>query len=201
MDRSCAGGRSAFTAVARRVEPWNRLASLRRDRIAGSGTPRARGPAAGKGADLVHVGSGAQAVAGPRLAPLGHGPRDQQHDPRAATTFTAATRRRPASASVISAFPRAATSALRSVAGSATARTRTGSTSTSTTRASTGGASRPSASIRSNVRRAQELVDLFVAAGATTVYVGPNLPLDRPSPTSSHPLVNHDNHLHASFPP
>jgi murein endopeptidase len=51
-----------------------------------------------------------------------------------------------------------------------------------------------------DVERAQELVDMFVAAGATTVYVGPNLPLTGP-PDVVHPLVNHDNHLHASFAP
>jgi murein endopeptidase len=49
-----------------------------------------------------------------------------------------------------------------------------------------------------DVARAQELVDLFVAAGATTVYVGPNLPLTGP-PAIVTALVNHDNHLHASF--
>lgn len=49
-----------------------------------------------------------------------------------------------------------------------------------------------------DVARAQELVDMFVAAGATTVYVGPNLPLAGP-PAIVTPLVNHDNHLHASF--
>ena len=43
---------------------------------------------------------------------------------------------------------------------------------------------------------AQELVDLFVAAGAVTIYVGPNLPLTGP-PGVIVPLVNHDNHLHA----
>ena len=51
-----------------------------------------------------------------------------------------------------------------------------------------------------NVARSQELVDMFVAAGARIVYVGPNLPLTGP-PDIVHPLVNHDNHLHASFPP
>jgi murein endopeptidase len=49
-----------------------------------------------------------------------------------------------------------------------------------------------------DVDRAQELVDLFVAAGASTVYVGPSLPLAGP-PGVVQPLVNHDNHLHASF--
>lgn len=42
---------------------------------------------------------------------------------------------------------------------------------------------------------AQELVDLFVEAGAVTIYVGPSLPLEGP-PRIVSPLVNHDNHLH-----
>jgi murein endopeptidase len=46
-----------------------------------------------------------------------------------------------------------------------------------------------------NVRRSQELVDMFVTAGAVTIYVGPNLPLTGP-PQIVSPLVNHDNHLH-----
>ena len=45
---------------------------------------------------------------------------------------------------------------------------------------------------------AQELVDLFVEAGATAVYVGPNLSLTGPAGVVT-PLVNHDNHLHARF--
>jgi murein endopeptidase len=51
-----------------------------------------------------------------------------------------------------------------------------------------------------DVRLAQELVDLFVAAGATTIYVGPNLPLSGP-PGVVTPLANHDNHLHARISP
>ena len=51
-----------------------------------------------------------------------------------------------------------------------------------------------------DVRLAQDLVDLFVAAGAVTVYVGPNLPLTGP-PGVVVPLVNHDNHLHARIAP
>jgi murein endopeptidase len=47
---------------------------------------------------------------------------------------------------------------------------------------------------------AQELVDLFVEAGATTIYTGPNLPLRGP-PGVVTPLVNHDNHLHARIAP
>jgi Penicillin-insensitive murein endopeptidase len=47
---------------------------------------------------------------------------------------------------------------------------------------------------------AQELVDLFVEAGATDVYVGPNLPLTGPAGVVT-PLVNHDNHLHARIAP
>jgi murein endopeptidase len=50
-----------------------------------------------------------------------------------------------------------------------------------------------------DVRLAQDLVDLFVAAGATTIYVGPNLPLDGPAGIVI-PLANHDNHLHARIP-
>jgi murein endopeptidase len=46
-----------------------------------------------------------------------------------------------------------------------------------------------------DLRLAQELVDLFVAAGAELVYVGPNTPLTGP-PGVVIPLWNHDNHLH-----
>jgi murein endopeptidase len=41
----------------------------------------------------------------------------------------------------------------------------------------------------------QDLVDRFVAAGARTVFVGPNTGLTGP-PGVVVPLVNHDNHLH-----
>ena len=41
----------------------------------------------------------------------------------------------------------------------------------------------------------QDLLDRFVAAGAVTVYVGPNTGLTGP-PGLVVPLVNHDNHLH-----
>ena len=41
----------------------------------------------------------------------------------------------------------------------------------------------------------QDLVDRFVAAGARTVFVGPNTNLRGP-PGVVVPLVNHDNHLH-----
>jgi murein endopeptidase len=41
----------------------------------------------------------------------------------------------------------------------------------------------------------QELVDRFVAAGAQTVFVGPNTTLTGP-PGVVAPLVNHDNHIH-----
>lgn len=41
----------------------------------------------------------------------------------------------------------------------------------------------------------QELVDRFVAAGAQTVFIGPNTGLTGP-PGVVAPLVNHDNHLH-----
>jgi murein endopeptidase len=42
---------------------------------------------------------------------------------------------------------------------------------------------------------AQELVDLFVEAGAERVFVGPSL--DLRGPRSVQPLANHDDHLHA----
>jgi murein endopeptidase len=51
-----------------------------------------------------------------------------------------------------------------------------------------------------DLRRAQELVDLFVAAGAVTVYVGPSLPLTGPASIVT-PAANHDNHLHARIAP
>ena len=41
----------------------------------------------------------------------------------------------------------------------------------------------------------QELVDRFVAAGAQTVFVGPNTGITGP-PGVVVPLINHDNHLH-----
>jgi murein endopeptidase len=43
--------------------------------------------------------------------------------------------------------------------------------------------------------RSQDLVDRFVAAGAVTVFVGPNTGLTGP-PGVVVPLANHDNHLH-----
>ena len=51
-----------------------------------------------------------------------------------------------------------------------------------------------------NLKLAQKLVDGFVEAGAETVFVGPSLGLGGP-PDVVVPLVNHDNHLHARFPP
>lgn len=50
-----------------------------------------------------------------------------------------------------------------------------------------------------DVPRAQQLVDLFVAAGAATIYTGPSLPIVGPSGIVE-PLVNHDNHLHVRMP-
>jgi murein endopeptidase len=49
-------------------------------------------------------------------------------------------------------------------------------------------------------RLAQDLVDRFLAAGAVTIYVGPNLALSGP-PGVVVPLVNHDNHLHVRIAP
>jgi len=48
-------------------------------------------------------------------------------------------------------------------------------------------------------RLSQRLVDLFVAAGAETVLVGPNLGLTGP-PGVVIPYANHDNHLHVRIP-
>jgi murein endopeptidase len=46
----------------------------------------------------------------------------------------------------------------------------------------------------------QRLVDLFVAAGAERVFVGPSLALIGPRRIVA-PLVHHDNHLHVRMPP
>jgi murein endopeptidase len=46
-----------------------------------------------------------------------------------------------------------------------------------------------------NRRLSQELVDRFLAAGAVTIFVGPNTGLTGP-PGVVVPLVDHDNHLH-----
>ena len=58
----------------------------------------------------------------------------------------------------------------------------------------------PETAAEVDVELAQELVDLFVEAGAVTVYVGPSLPLGGPARIVA-PLVNHDNHLHARIAP
>jgi murein endopeptidase len=46
-----------------------------------------------------------------------------------------------------------------------------------------------------DLRLSQDLVDRFLAAGATVIYVGPNTPLEGP-PSIVQPLWNHDNHMH-----
>ena len=46
---------------------------------------------------------------------------------------------------------------------------------------------------------AQELVDVFVRAGAEKVFVGPSLDLRGPREVVA-PLVNHDDHLHVRLP-
>jgi murein endopeptidase len=48
-------------------------------------------------------------------------------------------------------------------------------------------------------RLSQRLVDMFVAAGAQKVFVGPSLDLGGPRRVVS-PLVHHDNHLHVRLP-
>jgi murein endopeptidase len=49
-------------------------------------------------------------------------------------------------------------------------------------------------------RLSQDLVDRFVAAGAVTVFVGPNTGLTGPQGVVM-PLVNHDNHIHVRIAP
>ena len=46
-----------------------------------------------------------------------------------------------------------------------------------------------------DIRLSQKLVDLFVAAGAQKVFVGPSLGLRGPRPVVV-PLAGHDNHIH-----
>lgn len=50
-----------------------------------------------------------------------------------------------------------------------------------------------------DVELAQDLVDRWLDAGATKIFVGPNLPLTGPADIVI-PLVHHDNHLHARLP-
>jgi murein endopeptidase len=50
-----------------------------------------------------------------------------------------------------------------------------------------------------DVALSQKLVDMFVAAGAERVFVGPSLDLRGPKRVVS-PLVHHDNHLHVRLP-
>jgi murein endopeptidase len=50
-----------------------------------------------------------------------------------------------------------------------------------------------------DLKRAQQLVDAFVDAGAEKVFVGPSLPLRGPKSIVVR-LAGHDNHLHARFP-
>jgi murein endopeptidase len=58
----------------------------------------------------------------------------------------------------------------------------------------------PTAVDQVDVALSQDLLEMFVAAGAVTIYVGPNLPLTGPSAIVT-PLVNHDNHLHVRIAP
>jgi hypothetical protein len=48
---------------------------------------------------------------------------------------------------------------------------------------------------------AQDLLNMFLAAGPEFVFVGPHLPLHGPSGVVE-PLVGHDNHMHVRiYPP
>jgi murein endopeptidase len=50
-----------------------------------------------------------------------------------------------------------------------------------------------------DLRLSQRLVDMFVAAGAQKVFVGPSLDLHGPRKVVM-PLVHHDNHIHVRLP-
>ena len=50
-----------------------------------------------------------------------------------------------------------------------------------------------------DLRLSQKLVDMFAAAGAQKVFVGPSLDLHGPKRVVT-PLVHHDNHLHVRLP-
>ena len=50
-----------------------------------------------------------------------------------------------------------------------------------------------------DLRLSQKLVDMFVAAGAEKIFVGPSLDL-RGRPRVVAPLVHHDNHMHVRLP-
>jgi len=50
-----------------------------------------------------------------------------------------------------------------------------------------------------DLQLSQALVDMFVAAGAEKVFVGPSLDLHGP-PRVVAPLVHHDNHIHVRLP-
>lgn len=50
-----------------------------------------------------------------------------------------------------------------------------------------------------DLRLSQKLVDMFVAAGAEKIFVGPSLDLSGPRRVVA-PLVNHDNHIHVRLP-
>jgi murein endopeptidase len=57
----------------------------------------------------------------------------------------------------------------------------------------------PSRPSQVDMRLSQKLVDMFVAAGAERVFVGPSLDLRGPRRIVT-PLVHHDNHLHLRLP-
>jgi murein endopeptidase len=56
----------------------------------------------------------------------------------------------------------------------------------------------PKRAVQIDRRLGQDLVDRFVAAGATTIYVGPSTGFRGPREVVE-VLWNHDNHLHARF--
>ena len=101
--------------------------------------------------------------------------------------------------SATSAARTAATSA-GSSATSGTRATRTGSTPTSTSRAGTGRAGQPEHAGDIDRRLSQDLVDRFVRAGATKVFVGPGTGLTGP-PDVVQVIPDHDDHMHVRIEP
>ncbi len=57
----------------------------------------------------------------------------------------------------------------------------------------------PTTPAQVDLRLAQRLVDMFVAAGAERIFVGPSLDLHGPRRVVT-PLVHHDNHIHVRLP-
>ena len=166
---------------------------------AGGGPAARRRAAPARGLRLRDLGPGAEADAEPRLATLGHA-QARRHHVRSSCASTATptpTRRGSWSATCRAA---AAASSARATAGSATRRTRAGSTSTSTTPAATASSAPRGGPARSTARSRRSSSTASSRAGATKVYVGPNVRLSGRRGVVT-PLVYHDDHLHVRLSP